>query len=189
MSLLPLNESKELHTLDEIVASRFETLFASNLSTAPLTTDSKNLSVLSFIYDIDIVGLSEGEAREILNLFYEIRKYSGTVYVMKKVLSVFFADVKIDDSVGGFLFDLSLELENDVSVEKLEKIKILVDKYKNVRSHLRYIILNLPSMEGEFLIGQACVFGVDFDMSVQMSDIEIDIKYNPNTTFRVGFDI
>lgn len=160
-SLLPLSESKELHNLDEIVSYRFEELFKLNLSTHPLYVEKRYLSVLSKIYDIDIVGLSEAEAREMLNLFYELRKYAGTVYVLKKVLSIFFADIVVDDQVGNFEFDLSMELQNDVSFQKIEKIKTLINKYKNVRSHLRNIILNYPNQQLNLKMITASTFGVD----------------------------
>ena len=85
MSLLPLNESKELHKLDEYFGKRIDYLNQLNLIVHPLYVEKKYLKLLSIILDIDIVGLTESEARELLSLFIELQKYAGTVYVLKKV--------------------------------------------------------------------------------------------------------
>ncbi|MBE0491106.1 MAG: hypothetical protein IBX44_02520 [Sulfurospirillum sp.] len=188
-SILPQNESVELHKLDEIVSSRFEEFFALNLTAHPLSTDTKYLSVLSKVYDIDIVGLSESEAREILNLFYELRKYAGTVFVLKKVLSIFFSDVTVDDRVGNFEFDLSMQLQNDVSFDKIEKIKSLVNRYKNVRSHLQNIILNFANQETVFKIHSASVFGLDVYADTMIEhDMRDETHLNYGLNYRVCFD-
>ena len=189
MSLLPANEPKEFHRLDDLVATRFERFWQLNLSAHPLYTDKKYLAILSKIYDIDIVGLSEEEARELLNLFYELRKYAGTVYVLKKVLSIFFDDVVLDDQVGGFEFDLEMTLQNDVSIEKIEKIKSLVNRYKNVRSHLRHIILNYPNQQAVFKIKTMSVFGIDVYADTEVShEMNLEKHLNYGLNYRVCFD-
>lgn len=188
-SILPLNESKGLHALDKIVSSRFEEFFRLNLSTHPLYTEKRYLSVLSKIYDIDIVGLSEAEAREIINLFYELRKYAGTVYVLKKVLSIFFADVVVDDKVGNFEFDLFMKLQNDVSLEKIEKIKTIVNKYKNVRSHLRNIILSYSNQQLNLKMTTATTFGLDVYADTQIvHEMRVETKVSSGSNYRVLFN-
>lgn len=188
-SILPLNESKGLHALDKIVSSRFEEFFRLNLSTHPLYTEKRYLSVLSKIYDIDIVGLSEAEAREIINLFYELRKYAGTVYVLKKVLSIFFADVVVDDKVGNFEFDLFMKLQNDVSLEKIEKLKTIVNKYKNVRSHLRNIILSYSNQQLNLKMTTATTFGLDVYADTQIvHEMRVETKVSSGSNYRVLFN-
>ena len=79
-SLLPLNEQQELHLLDDYFGSRIDKLNRLNLNVHPLFAEEKYLQLLSFILEIDIAGLSEQEARELLSLFVELKKYAGTVY-------------------------------------------------------------------------------------------------------------
>ena len=143
-SLLPLNEKQELHLLDDYFGSRIDNLNNLNLEVHPLFTEEKYLKLLSYILEIDITGLSQNEARELLSLFVELKKYAGTVYILKKIISIFFNNVTLNDQIGNYLFDLNVEMKNDVSAEKLQKIKELANKYKNVRSKLRNIIINLP---------------------------------------------
>ena len=88
-SLLPLNEKKELHLLDSYFGKRIDKLNSLNLQTHPLFVEKKYLKLLSHILEIDITGLNESEARKLLSLFIDLKKYAGTVYVLKKVLAIF----------------------------------------------------------------------------------------------------
>ena len=188
MSLLPLNESKELHRLDEYFGKRIDYLNQLNLIVHPLYVEKKYLKLLSVILDIDIVGLTENEARELLSLFIELQKYAGTVYVLKKVMGIFFNDVILNDQIGNYEFDFIVELKNDVSVEKLKKIKSLANKYKNVRSKLRNIIINLPSLQTEIKLTSACVFGLDIDSkSLIKQDFDTKIHLKSACSFRLNF--
>ena len=85
-SLLPLNEKQELHLLDDYFGSRIDNLNNLNLEVHPLFTEEKYLKLLSYILEIDITGLSQNEARELLSLFVELKKYAGTVYILKKII-------------------------------------------------------------------------------------------------------
>lgn len=189
MSLLPLNESKELHKLDEYFGKRIDYLNQLNLIVHPLYVEKKYLKLLSIILDIDIVGLTESEARELLSLFIELQKYAGTVYVLKKVMSIFFNDVVLNDQIGNYEFDFNVELKNDVSAEKLNKIKTLANKYKNVRSKLRNIIINLPLLQTEIKLNSACVFGLDIDSkSLIQQEFNAEIHLKSGCSFRLNFN-
>lgn len=187
-SLLPLNEQQELHLLDDYFGSRIDKLNRLNLNVHPLFAEEKYLQLLSFILEIDIAGLSEQEARELLSLFVELKKYAGTVYVLKKVMSIFFNDVTLDDQIGDYLFDLNVEMKNDVSIEKLKRIRELAHKYKNVRSKLRDIIINLPLLQTEIKLTSACVFGLDIDSkSLIKQDFDTKIHLKSACSFRLNF--
>lgn len=189
MSLLPLNESKELHRLDEYFGKRIDYLNQLNLIVHPLYVEKKYLKLLSIILDIDIVGLTENEARELLSLFIELQKYAGTVYVLKKVMGIFFNDVILNDQIGNYEFDFIVELKNDVSVEKLKKIKSLANKYKNVRSKLRNIIINLPLLQTNTKLNSACVFGLEINSKSSIKeDFATAIYLKSGCSFRLNFD-
>ena len=190
MSLLPLNESKELHKLDEYFGKRIDYLNQLNLIVHPLYVEKKYLKLLSVILDIDIVGLTENEARELLSLFIELQKYAGTVYVLKKVMGIFFNDVILNDQIGNYEFDFIVELKNDVSVEKLKKIKSLANKYKNVRSKLRNIIINLPLLQTNTKLNSTCVFSLEINSkSLIKEDFTTAIYLKSGCSFRLNFDI
>lgn len=190
MSLLPLNESKELHRLDEYFGKRIDYLNQLNLIVHPLYVEKKYLKLLSVILDIDIVGLTENEARELLSLFIELQKYAGTVYVLKKVMGIFFNDVILNDQIGNYEFDFIVELKNDVSVEKLKKIKSLANKYKNVRSKLRNIIINLPLLQTNTKLNSTCVFSLEINSkSLIKEDFTTAIYLKSGCSFRLNFDI
>lgn len=188
-SLLPLNEKKELHLLDDYFGTRIDKLNRLNLNVHPLFVEEKYLQLLSFILEIDIAGLSEQEARELLSLFVELKEYAGTVYVLKKVMSIFFNDVTLDDQIGDYLFDLNVEIKNDVSIEKLKRIRELAHKYKNVRSKLRNIIINLPFLETEFKMFNACIFGLDLKSETLIKeDFKTDVQLGSGCNFRISFN-
>lgn len=188
-SLLPLNEQQELHLLDDYFGSRIDKLNRLNLNVHPLFVEEKYLQLLSFILEIDIAGLSEQEARELLSLFVELKKYAGTVYVLKKVMSIFFNDVTLDDQIGDYLFDLNVEMKNDVSAEKLNRIKELANKYKNVRSKLRNIIINLPLLGTEIKMLNTCVFGLDIESKTLIQkDFKTNVQIGSGCNFRISFN-
>lgn len=188
-SLLPLNEKQELHLLDDYFGSRIDNLNNLNLEVYPLFTEEKYLKLLSYILEIDITGLSQNEARELLSLFVELKKYAGTVYILKKIISIFFNDVTLNDQIGNYLFDLNVEMKNDVSTEKLQKIKELANKYKNVRSKLRNIIINLPLLETKIKLGNACLFGLELNSnSLIQEDFKTDFQVKSGVNFRIKFN-
>ena len=188
-SLLPLNEKQELHLLDDYFGSRIDNLNNLNLEVHPLFTEEKYLKLLSYILEIDITGLSENEARELLSLFVELKKYAGTVYILKKIISIFFNDVTLNDQIGNYLFDLNVEMKNDVSTEKLQKIKELANKYKNVRSKLRNIIINLPLLETKIKLGNACLFGLELNSnSLIQGEFKTDFQVKSGVNFRIKFN-
>ncbi len=188
-SLLPLNEQQELHLLDDYFGSRIDKLNRLNLNVHPLFVEEKYLQLLSFILEIDIAGLSEQEVRELLSLFVELKKYAGTVYVLKKVMSIFFNDVTLDDQIGDYLFDLNVEMKNDVSIEKLKRIRELAHKYKNVRSKLRNIIINLPLLGTEIKMLNTCVFGLDIESKTLIQkDFKTNVQIGSGCNFRISFN-
>jgi len=109
--------------------------------------------------------------------------------VLKRVLSIFFTNVVVDDKVGNFEFDLLLELKNDMSLEKIEKIKTLVNKHKNVRSHLRNIVLSYPSVEASLGVNASSVFGVDIHADTKVEhEIKAQKTVRSGMNYRVVFD-
>jgi len=171
MSLLPANESNLHKSLDEVLGARIESLFGVNLSIIPKFCDARYLAVIAKSLDVDISDLSEEEARAFLESAIYLKQYAGTPSVLKKALKAVFSDVEIDDQVGGCLFDVSVEAKNDISIQKLQKIKEIVNRYKNVRSKLRHFIVNLPNVSGNIYILPAASYRVSWSVNASIFEV------------------
>jgi len=146
-SLLPLNEAKELHLLDNYLGSRIEYLNSLNLNVHPLFTEEKYLNLLSTILDINISGLNKQEARELLSLFLKLNKYAGTKWALKRVLKIISKNITIKEwfSYSGEPYYFIVEVLNKDIVIDLKFYELLqryIDKYKNVRSVLEKIVIS-----------------------------------------------
>lgn len=146
-SLLPVNEIKELHKLDEYFGSRIDKLNHLNLQVHPLFVDKKYLSLLSNILEIDISGIDEKEARELLSLFVDLKKYTGTVYALKRVLKIFSKDIHIKEwfHYDGQPYHFKVEISSqskEITPELYKHLTKQINAYKNVRSVLEEIQLS-----------------------------------------------
>lgn len=182
-SLLPLNEKKELHLLDSYFGKRIDKLNSLNLQTHPLFVEKKYLKLLSHILEIDITGLNESEARKLLSLFIDLKKYAGTVYVLKKVLAIFSNKVVLKEwfSYGGEPYHFKVELENEdeaIDDKFYAKLESIINKYKNVRSILEKIDVVLKS-SAKYSYKMATLSGESISvLPYQATSIETKLKQN-----------
>jgi P2-related tail formation protein len=190
MTLLPHNESIEYKKLDEALGARIEHLFDVNLSTVATHCDARYLGVLAKSLDVDISGLSINEARAFLESAFFLKQYAGTPSVLKKALLAIYADVRVYDQVGNYFFDIEVEVKNDVQNEKLERIKTIVNRYKNVRSKLRHFVMKLPNIEASYKVSPFCVLSVDAQSESNFQkDIEASIVNMNMAALRVRFEL
>jgi P2-related tail formation protein len=190
MSLLPSNESQELKDLDNALGSRIDVLQDVKLSSLAQDCDAKYLNVLAKTYDVEISGLDEDEARALLGAALFLKQYAGTPGALRRALEAVYNDVSVDDSVGGFLFDVSVELKGGVSTQKLERIKTIVNKYKNLRSELRNFVMNFPAINSEIYMVPSSVFSLSYGQDLNISkEIGFDMKISVNAVYRLQFSI
>jgi phage tail P2-like protein len=94
MSLLPKNEAKELHSLDEALARRWQFDVIEN-PLEPLLCDKKYLPFVAKAYDIDISLLDEAKARAILKTAILHKNKIGTIKAVKNLVQSFDTEAKI----------------------------------------------------------------------------------------------
>ena len=139
MSLLPNHKSKFDKKFDELFGVRFKDLDIGALNTLANGASKNLLPVLAASFDVDINGLNENEARELIKNAYEIHYYSGTFYSLNKALSALYADAKVKEwfDYAGPPYHFKLELDaskNGVSPQTLKRSDEIINTYKNVRS-------------------------------------------------------
>jgi len=182
-NLLPPNASADDQTNASFMVDVLERKV--NLSTLPLEANVSLLPHLAVGYDVDISGLTEDEARKYLHNAFEIHKYKGTVYAVKKAIEVMFdSGVLIEsfdsDTLSGGDFDVRVTLDVDFSkvyhLEKFKKAKELIDSAKNVRSHLNSFDIDLPESRLDFSVGLNTVNLVNLS-----SDLELQAKKTIHT--------
>ena len=118
---------------------RFEGLDLGAIDTLASSCPESLLPVLAASFDVDIDGLNENEARELIKNAFEIHYYSGTFYSLNKALSALYADAKVKEwfDYAGLPYHFKLELDaskNGVSPQTLKRSDEIINTYKNVRS-------------------------------------------------------
>lgn len=139
MSLLPNHKSKFDKKFDLLFCVRFEDLDIGVINTLASKAPKNLLPVLAASFDVDIDGLNENEARELIKNAYEIHYYSGTFYSLNKALSALYADAKVKEwfDYAGLPYHFKLELDaskNGVRPQTLKRSDEIINTYKNVRS-------------------------------------------------------
>ena len=139
MSLLPNHKSKFDKKFDLLFGVRFEDLDIGVINTLASSCPKNLLPVLAASFDVDIDGLNENEARELIKNAFEIHYYSGTFYSLNKALSALYADAKVKEwfDYAGLPYHFKLELDaskNGVSPQTLKRSDEIINTYKNVRS-------------------------------------------------------
>ena len=139
MSLLPNHKSKFDKKFDELFGVRFEDLDIGVINTLTSKAPKNLLPVLAASFDVDIDGLNENEARELIKNAFEIHYYSGTFYSLNKALSALYADTKVKEwfEYSGLPYHFKLELDaskNGVNPQTLKRSDEIINTYKNVRS-------------------------------------------------------
>ena len=139
MSLLPNHKSKFDKKFDELFGLRFKDLDIGVINTLANGASKNLLPVLAASFDVDIDGLNENEARELIKNAFEIHYYSGTFYSLNKALSALYADAKVKEwfDYTGLPYHFKLELDaskNGVSLQTLKRSDEIINTYKNVRS-------------------------------------------------------
>ena len=139
MSLLPNHKSKFDKKIDEFIGLRFEGLDLGAIDTLASSCPESLLPILAVSFDVDIDGLSQSEARELIKNAFEIHYYSGTFYSLNKALNALYSDVRVREwfEYKGEPYHFRLELDaskNGLSPQILKRSDELINKYKNVRS-------------------------------------------------------
>ena len=150
MVLIPVNESEDLKVTDKTVDNRFEFLKNFDLNLFPKSCKKEYLSHLAFLFDVDIRALSETETREILSRAITLKKYIGSVYYLEQMLNIFDKEVSVKEwfSYAGQPYYFKVEVQSSnksIDAKFYEDLEKQILKYKNVRSVLDVIVINLKT--------------------------------------------
>lgn len=150
MVLIPVNESEDLKVTDKSVDNRFEFLKNFDLNLFPKSCKKEYLSHLAFLFDVDIRALSESETREILSRAITLKKYIGSVYYLEQMLNIFDKEVSVKEwfSYAGQPYYFKVEVQSSnksIDAKFYEDLEKQILKYKNVRSVLDVIVINLKT--------------------------------------------
>jgi len=150
--LLPSNSSLREQKFAQFLDARVREDY-SCLDTDPLKCEASILPHLAVWLGVDIDGLSESESRAYLKSALLSRTKKGTVGVVEDALNSVFDNSKVvewweDGELDKGTFDVEVVLESDVNKvydgKKFETAKGLMDKSKNVRSHLKQFKVKMP---------------------------------------------
>ena len=95
MNLLPNHKSKFDKKFDELFGVRLDNLDLGAINVLADSCPASLLPILAQSYDVDIEGLGETAARELIRNAFEIHFYSGTFYAVKKAVSAYDKDALI----------------------------------------------------------------------------------------------
>lgn len=158
-TILPAHKKAIQKALDVLSGERFESLDLSVISILPLTCPVELLAHLAQSFDVDITGLDEQQTRELLQDAFQIHYWSGTPYAIKRALHIVFEHAGIDEWMqyagDPYYFRITVESNPDVTgitKELLEKLVRTAKRYKNARSLIDYLRMNLEH-KGAFYIG------------------------------------
>lgn len=95
MNLLPNHKSKFDKKFDELFGVRLDNLDLGAINILADSCSASFLPILAQSYDVDIEGLGEAAAIELIRNAFEIHFYSGTFYAVKKAVSAYDKDALI----------------------------------------------------------------------------------------------
>jgi phage tail P2-like protein len=164
MSLLPKNENKEIQCLSDIYGAFLDDLPLEEISILPKGEKpaiTKILPILAHMFAIDITGIEENKARDIIQSALLIHRRKGTVWALKELLKKYGEAELIewfdyDGKPYHFKVDFSAS-DYEIKPQFLEKLRQDIEKDKNLRSKLEEILLSyLVELEFGIATGTLC---------------------------------
>ncbi len=154
-SLLPPNESQFLRFLELLGSKELQGCDLNSIDILPKSTPSELLAELALMFDVSIINLSEEEARKILSSAILMHKNAGTPKVLKKALNAVFKGVEIKEwfKYGGTPFTFRVRVSEPTKSfdeRTLALLDYLIEEYKNVRSVLEAVELEVASENQSF---------------------------------------
>jgi phage tail P2-like protein len=155
-SLLPSFEPQPLQSVDRVsdgvYQSLSESLKAFKTLMNPQTCDAKYLPYLAYAFGVDFWddSLIEAQKRELIQKSLLLHKKKGTVWAIEEVFKAIKVNARISEwfEYGGdpYKFKIDIDVQNDpITDETIRKLSQYIDTYKNVRSTLESIQINLTN--------------------------------------------
>lgn len=159
-NILPANATQIQKALDQIASKTIDKLNESNYDLFAKTCKKEVLPHLAYLYDVNIVGLSENETRHLLSNAFTIKRYAGTIKAIKTVLSSFNLDASVQEwyEYSGKPYHFKIVINSvgvAYSVKELQALEKHINIAKNERSILEEILLQAKIDPAILYIGAA----------------------------------
>lgn len=182
MTLLPAHKDEIYKKLDELFGARLDEFNVSLIATNPDLISAKLLPHLAASFDIETNGANEQSVRKLIKNAFIIKK--STVESIKVALKSFFAGASIEEwhQYGGepYFFRVKVLLDG-VSFDSWDKLEAIVSAYKNVRSVLDRISIELECKKAVCQMGGYSISGESLEIyPYQTPSIE------PSSTHFIG---
>lgn len=165
MTLLPAHKDEIYKKLDELFGARLDEFDVSLIATNPDLIPAKLLPHLAASFDIETNGANEQSIRKLIKNAFIIKK--GTVESIKVALKSFFAGASIEEwyQYGGepYFFRVKVLLDG-VSFDSWDKLEAIVSTYKNVRSVLDRISIELECKKAVCQMGGYSISGESLEI-------------------------
>ncbi|ALV25046.1 phage P2 family tail protein [Campylobacter iguaniorum] len=194
-SLIPSFEPTKLHAIDTIAKGLQDRLNAdikiiSNLAN-PQTCDAKFLPYLAFAYGVDFWSdkLSTKEKRDLISNSFLLHKTKGTVFVLERVFEILGLDANVQEwfSYGGKPYHFKLEVQSglkSITLEQIKELEAKVEIYKNVRSVLESITINLSTFKAFMNVGSTMISGESLEIyPYQTPQLQMNSFYSFGVVF------
>lgn len=165
MTILPAHKEEIYKKLDELFGARLDEFDISLIATNPDLIPAKLLPHLAASFDIETNGANEQSIRKLIKNAFIIKK--GTVESIKVALKSFFAGASIEEwyQYGGepYFFRVKVLLDG-VSFDSWDKLEAIVSTYKNVRSVLDRISIELECKKAVCQMGGYSISGESLEI-------------------------
>lgn len=154
-TLILSHNSEAVKNADLSFKQRLESFDLSKISNLALTCDPRLLNVLANAFDCNIDYLSEEEARKLISKALILDRYNGTAFAIKEALKAVFPTATIKEwfEYEGRPYHFRVKVEStstSFDERTFNVLDSLILQYKNVRSVLEAIELELLSKEQDF---------------------------------------
>lgn len=165
MTILPAHKEEIYKKLDELFGARLDEFDVSLIATNPDLIPAKLLPHLAASFDIETNVANEQTIRKLIKNAFIIKK--GTVESIKVALKSFFAGASIEEwhQYGGepYFFRVKVLLDG-VSFDSWDKLEAIVSTYKNVRSVLDRISIELECKKAVCQMGGYSISGESLEI-------------------------
>ena len=111
MSILPIGKPKFDKKLDDLFGVRLDGLDIGTINILAHTAPASILSHLAASFDVDIEGLSEYKARELICRAFEIKRLKGTLYSVRTAVQAVDSGAAIIEGNLSQKYDSSLKYD------------------------------------------------------------------------------
>jgi phage tail P2-like protein len=168
-TLLPINASSLERALEQVTARVSGVPIVVRDALNPDKCEANLLPWLAWAFSVDEWqnGWTDQEKRGVIKSSQAVHKHKGTLGALKRAVAPLGYIIRIvewyEDVPVGEPYTFRLEVavnDKGVNEEIYDQFNVLIDTYKNLRSHLRGLTIK-AEVEGQIYIGSTMMSGVE----------------------------